>query len=144
MVEPFLPVPLFACGFCVAGPTLIVLPLLPVWLGVFAIWCFTLGKYDPPRRKVGRQWLISTPFIGLAGAIVSIEIWTAALLFWSVGVIRRIVELGSIQQSSQTEVTTASPMQLRARSFHVQTLIVLALAMAFKIMLHSAGIGIRL
>jgi hypothetical protein len=84
-----------ACGLCSAVLTPYTVPWLPVWYGGFFSWLLLLRRYEPrpPEGSRVSVWLGTALFLFFVGAILSVDLWTLFLVFWTARVLARVVKL---------------------------------------------------
>lgn len=95
----FFPSFVLGCGFCVAGPTALVFPVMPTWAAVFVIWCVFRHRYDSPSASETALWLFSAILLFVIGSIVSIGLWSIFLGYWTTKVVLRMKRLKREVQS---------------------------------------------
>lgn len=80
------------------------------------------------------------------GAAISIDLWVAALIVWSVVLWRRTcTRLADVKRAcAEGDGDAGLESRRSVARFYLQTLILLVSALGFKGVLHWAGLGIRL
>lgn len=86
----FFPPFVLGCGFCMAGPTALVFPMMPTWTAVFVIWCFFRHHYDSVRHSMTALWLFTAVLVFITGSIISIGLWSIFLGYWTTKLVLRM------------------------------------------------------
>jgi len=147
-----------ACGFCLAGPTGYLWPLIPLWAAIFVMGSALLIKYDKESPYATVGWLFGAGACFIGGAIVAVALWSIFLGVWTLYVVGRAGELAlknlrgrglpSATDDTRTdppeEVSPTGPERRRALVFHIQTLVILAVALLIKGLLYRHGIEMPL
>ncbi|MCK6470141.1 MAG: hypothetical protein L6R28_00215 [Planctomycetes bacterium] len=100
----FFPPFVLGCGFCMAGPTALVFPMIPTWATVFLIWCVFRHQYDSVTTSKTALWLCTAVLVFITGSISSIALWSIFLGYWTAQLVLRMKHLKRDVQSLKEQI----------------------------------------
>ena len=86
-----------------------VIQWLPVWFGAFLAWLVFVRRYELPGQHHQRQWLISALVVFILGAMLTVDLWSIFLVFWTIQVVARAISLRGASLRGLTVHGAADP-----------------------------------